>query len=318
MTSLVTPKELCIDKIQLSLRLGKDNFGALNILKHLLRELYIHPGLGKEITHGNYPNSLFPPLRVKIPLAPYRGHSLFVECGAVKDWHQTTRTYAKFSFNVSNLARNPSARQMFRTTLDDLIPSGGYPVLLEEGYVLSVEFSADYRGITPDTLDAYSPLLEHSLYFLRGDAIETINLHDEQKGRGRNNAFCIYDKKQADWKYHKHLRRGALTRIEAIRRLNRTPTYRELHVHELDQLPNPFTHLRIYERSRINQTFTAARHMNFLRTAQRSGVQVALANTRGADRDRRIRMLGNCCANWWNPSLAWEGVGNALQLALLL
>jgi hypothetical protein len=76
--------------------------------------------------------------------------------------------------------------------------------------------------------------------------------------------------------------------------------------------------LRIYERNRIDQTFTAARHANFLRTAQDSGVQAALANTRGADRERRIRMLNDCRADWWNPNDAWEGVGNAIQAALLL
>ena len=306
-----------MDKIEVCLRLGENNFDALHIIQDTL-SLYVERNEAFYLKPRHYGNIRYS-LVVQIPLLPPDyplSYNLIVESGSARDWHGSSRPYAKFCFNVEGLSTNERACRRFLEILQDIIPSGGYADLLEDGYVVYAEFSADFRGVEVESLDAYCPSLNQSLYNFRDGVRKTINLHDERPGRPE--AFCIYDKKRADREQHHRIRRGPLVRIEAKRRFNRTPNYRELHLNELHRIRNPFESLRIYDRNRIEQTFTAARHRNFLEQFQREGVQAALTGTRGADRDRRERMLDTCKVDWWNPEQAWAGKNNAILKGLLL
>lgn len=314
MTYHVIAKDLRMDKLAVCLRLGDRNFDALHIINDLLG-LFIERGEGMRLKSRRYQNTRYPSSVVQIPLCPNNSTKLIVESGCATDWNGIPRPYAKFEFNAQRLAIDYSAKNRFLSTLLDLIPSGGYPVLLEDGYLLQAELSADFRGIAIESLDAYSPRMEQGLYFYRGGALKTISLHDGKLGRPE--AFCIYDKKLADKEQRHHIRHGPLLRVEARRRFNRTARYRTLKFHELPNIENPFADLCIYERSRIDEMFTAARHQRFLSAIHSSGVQAALSGTRGADRERRLRMLECCKASWWNPQRAWDGIYSAVTEGLL-
>lgn len=315
MTLQVVGKELIMDRVEVCLRLGKNNFVDLNIAQDVLQQ-YIHHDEAKHLQPRWYRNNSHPSQVVQIPLSNDWRHCLTVESGSAIDRNRIFRPYVKFVFNVRHLAANESVRNRFNSVMIDVIGSGGYPVLLQDGYVLYAEFAADFRGVGIESLDAHCPTLDQGRYFVRDGVIKTINLHDGRPGRPE--AFCAYDKKQADWELRKHLRRGPLVRIEAKRRFNRTPTYRKLRLYELHRIPNPFASLRIYHRERIEQVFTAARHQGFLADVRRGGVQDALAKICGADRARRERMLENCRVDWWNPEQAWAGRFDAVGLALQL
>lgn len=304
-----------MDKVEMALRLRENNFLDLNITNDIL-DIYINRNEAFELRGNHYPNNIHRSRVTCLPLLNDRRLNLIVESGIASDRNRRLQPYVKFSYNAQRLLTNPIANERFQHILLDLIPSGGYPVLLEEGYVLYIEFAADFRGVDVATLDAYCPGLDETEYFSPGGRVETICLHDQRAGRP--NAFCMYDKKLSDRVRQGHIRRGPLTRIEARRRFNRTPEYRSLHLSELHFIPNPFATLQIFERERIDQTFKAQRHRNFLTIAQSSGVQRAIAGTRGADRERRERMLEQCRAEWWNPDEAWNGLQRAIQRTSLL
>lgn len=307
-----------MDKVAVSLRLGERNFDSLNIINDLLR-LHVECGEAVRIGSRKYRNSRFPSSVFLVPLSHLPTRSslrLIVETGCATDWHGKYQPYAKFEFNVQRLAGDQEAKQRFQRVMLDLIPSGGYPVLLEDGYLLYAELSADFRGVSVESLDSFSPKMEESLYFYRNGILKTICLHDNKPGRIE--AFCIYDKKLADREQRCRVRRGDLLRIEARRRFNRSPRYRTLKLHQLPTITNPFSDLRLYSRKRIDEIFTAARHERFISEVRGSGIQFALAGTRGADRERRIRMLEACRVDWWNPQHTWHGIHNAMTEALLL
>lgn len=317
MTLHVVAKALRMDKLAISLRLGERNFDSLNIINDLLR-LYLEHGEAVRISSRRYRNTRFQSSVFLIPLShrPTRSSlRLVVETGCATDWHGKYQPYAKFEFNVQRLADDQDAKQRFQHVMLDLIPSGGYPVLLDDGYVLYTELSADFRGVRVESLDTFCPKMDESLYFYRDGALKTICLHDNKPGRIE--AFCIYDKKLSDREQRCRVRRGDLLRIEARRRFNRSPRYRTLKLHQLPTIANPFSDLRLYSRERIDETFTAARHERFISEVRSSGVQHALAGTRGADRERRIRMLDTCRVDWWNPDDAWRDICNATTEALL-
>ncbi len=304
-----------MDKVEICLRLGNNNFVALEIVNDIL-DMYIDRGEAFELRGNHYRNNSHRSRGTRLPLLNSGRLNLIVESGIASDRNRRLQPYVKFSFNAQRLLTNSVASERFQEILLDLIPSGGYPVLLEEGYVLYTEFAADFMGVDIATLDAYFPGLDETEYFSTGLRVETICLHDQRAGRP--NAFCMYDKKLSDQIRQGHIRRGPLTRIEAKRRFNRTPEYRSLHLSELDRIPNPFASLQIFERERIKQTFKANRHQNFLATARNFGVQRAIAGTRGADRERREHMLENCRAEWWDPDEAWDGLQDAIQRTSLL
>lgn len=137
--------------------------------------------------------------------------NLAPELGVATDRNGNRHPYAKFSFNVNRLAANEEARERFKLVLNDLIPPGGYSVLLEEGYVLYAEFSADFRG-QAESIDAYCPTLDQSLYF-SATKLSRLSIF-MTTDVGRPEAFCIYDKKLADREQHSRIRRGPLLRIE--------------------------------------------------------------------------------------------------------
>jgi hypothetical protein len=87
---------------------------------------------------------------------------------------------------------------------------------------------------------------------------------------------------------------------------------------DLPGIVNPFASVRIYDRELIANTFTAQRHATFLTQAQRQGVHAALTGTRGADRERRERMLENCEVSWWNPEVVWTSALAAVNRVLQL
>lgn len=316
MTLHVVAQQLVVDRLELSMRYEEGNYEALGITKYLLKHLFIDEGLAIQIHRRPYSNNRFPPYAVHIPLSGRHGEYLFVECGYARNWHQTITSYVKFTFNPSRLLANETARGEFKDALLAIIPSGGLQVLLEESYVLYAEFSADFRGVKSESIDAYSPNLEHSRYFSQGGAPKSIVLHDDKPGR--QSEISIYDKKQADWVKYLHLRRGPLVRIESKRRFNRTPSTRRLRLHDVHRIDNPFASVQIYDREIIANTFKAKRHTRFLAQAQSLGVHAALSGTRGADRERRERMLEDCVAEWWDPQLAWSGVSNAVSGVLSL
>jgi len=316
MTSTVVQKGLTIDKFEMSLRLGHDNFVILDFIEDVL-QMYATPGNGRYNGDNRYPHNRRISKRWMIYLVPDQRCVLHVETGAATDRNGRHHPYVKFSFNVQRLSLLPNARQRLLVVLSELSPTAGYTDLLEDGYVLYVEFSADFLGVEVDLIDIYHRTLDTSLYFPRDSVIETINLHDERPGRPE--AFCMYDKKRADREKHWRIRRRPLLRIESKRRFNRTPTYQKLQLEGLHSIPNPFRELRIYDRQRIETTFTAARHRNFVTHVRQKGVQAALAGTRGADRIRRERMLEESCrVHWWNPETIWAGRHHAINTVLAL
>lgn len=319
MTLTVVAKELIVDKIELSMRYEVNDFEAINFTAYLLRHLFVNEGRAVEVPRRRYPNNRIPPYAVYIPLAAGHGQYLYVECGSARNWHGTVTTYVKFAFNPNRLLVSTIAQMRFNEVLLAIIPSGGYSVLLEESYVLYAEFSADFRGVTSQSIDAYCTHLRNSRYFPDTGTIKTITLYDDRPGR--HEEMCIYDKKESDWNRYRHLRRGPLTRIEARRRFNRSADTRELRLRDLRDLraiENPFASVRIFDRALIANTFTAKRHAAFLAQAQCRGVHAALIGSRGADRERRERMLQNCQVSWWNPMDAWPGVVDAVNRVLLL
>ena len=316
MTLNVVTKGLIMDKIELSMRYEEGNFDAINMTEYLLRHLFVNGGLAIAIPRRRYPNNPIPPYAVYIPLSANHGQYLYVECGSARNWHGTVTTYVKFAFNPNRLLVSDIAQMRFKEVLLAVIPSGGYSVLLEDSYALYAEFSVDYWGVASESIDAYCAHLENSRYFPDTGAIKTMTLYDGKPGRPEE--ICVYDKKGADWDRHRHLRRGPLVRIEATRRFNRSPRTRELRFHELPSIENPFASVRIFDRELIANTFTAKRHAAFLAQAQRQGVHAALSGTRGADRERRERMLESCEVSWWDPEGAWRGALAAVNRVLQL
>jgi hypothetical protein len=316
MTLNVVAKGLIMDKIELSMRYEEGNFEAANITEYLLRHQFVNAGMAFQVPRQRYPNNRLPPYAVCIPLCREHGQYLYVECGMARNRRGTQTAYVKFGFNPSRLLANEIAQSRFKRVLIDIIPSGGHLELLEDGKVLYAEFSADYWGIRSECIDAYSPRLGHSLYFPDSGATKTIVLHDDRAGRPEQ--ICVYDKKASDWDRFRHLRRGMIVRVEAKRRFNRTPNTRGLRLRDLPGIENPFASVRIYDRELIASTFTAQRHATFLTQAQRQGVHAALTGTRGADRDRRERMLENCEVSWWNPEVVWTSALDAVNRVLQL
>lgn len=308
--------QLKIDKLEISMRLKQNDFDTLNFIQDILA-MYVGRGEGRFEGRNRYPNNGRSSKRYTIYLLPNGRYNLSVEVGVATARNAKQYPYVKFSFNVQRIGWYREAKMRLLTVLGELSTSGGYTDLPDDGYVLYVEFSADFRGVEVESIDAYCPKLHNYQYFPGNSVIKTINLHD--KRRGRPEAFCIYDKKLEDRVKHRRIRRGPLLRIESRRRFNRTPTYRQLHLEELHSIPNPFRGLRVYDREQIESTFTAARHTNFLAHVRTQGVQAALSGTRGADRDRRERMLDESCrVGWWDPDRVWAGRHNAINAVLAL
>lgn len=312
MTITFIERPLKMDRIEVSLRYGANNFVSLNIINDIIK---MHKDSREAFTAGRnqYPNNRNPSFLTRYPLLTERKLNLHVETGAARDREGKMHPYAKFTYNAQRLITNPVACQRFHQVIDDLVPNGGYSSLLEDSYVNYVEFAADFFGIDVNTIDAYSPQMTEALYISINGNSRTTVLNDGRTGRPCS--FCLYDKKQADWDQQKHLRRGPYLRVEARRRLNRTPTYRELRLCQLSSIPNPFESLRIYDREIIQQTFTAIRDRGFRELARTAGVQEALMKTSGADKVRRLRMLENCRVEWWSPEIAWAGRLNAINRA---
>ncbi len=315
MALTIIPRSTKLDKVEVSLRYGENNFVSLDIINDT-KNLYINSGEAFNVGRNYYPNNRNASVITKFPLHPERKINMFVETGVARDRSGRLHPYAKFIYNAQRLITSPHACERFHQVIGDLVPNGGYSSLLEDGYVNYAEFATDFYGVDVNTIDAYSSTMTESLYLSKNGNARTIVLND---GRvGRPSAFCLYDKKQADWEQHNHLRRGPLLRVEARRRLNRTPTYRELRLYEVASIPNPFESLQIYDREKIQQTFTAIRDRGFRELAQTAGVQEALMGTRGADRLRRLRMLEGCQVEWWTPEIAWEGRLSAIDRAYQL
>jgi len=310
-TTALRPTALLIDKFEMSLRLGENNFVTLRFFEDILRD-YVQRG---EALYGGrikYSNNRRGSKLHTIYLLPDRRCNLAVEMGVATDRNGRHYPYVKFSFNVQRLSSYPDAGRQLRVVLSELSSNGGDTNLLDDGYVLYAEFSADFRGVSIESIDAYHPTLDTSLYFFRNSEIKTINLHGQRPGRPE--AFCIYDKALADREKSVRIRRGPFLRIESKRRFNRTPTYQQLQLEGLHSIPNPFRELRIYDREAMESTFTAARHKSFLTKVRQQGVQAALAGTRGADRDRRERMLDeHCRVDWWDPERTWAGRHHAIN-----
>jgi len=311
MTLPVGPQPLSIDKLEMSLRLGRNNFVTLGFLANML-QIYVRRGEARYQRPIQYSNNGRGSRFHTIYLLPNRMCSLGVETGVATDRNRRHHPYVKFSFNVQRIRSFPDAGRRLRVVLSELSSNGGDTSLFDDGYVLYAEFSADFRGVEVESIDAYHPTLDTSLYFSRHSAIKTINLHDQRPGRPE--AFCVYDKGLAEREKPVRIRRGPFLRIESKRRFNRTPTYQQLQLEGLHSIPNPFRELRIYDREAMESTFNAARHRNFLTKVRQQGVQAALAGTRGADRDRRERMLDERCrVDWWDPERTWAGRHHAIN-----
>jgi len=176
--------------------------------------------------------------------------------------------------------------------------------------------AAAFSGLRVSNFDAYSTPMQKRRWIHPIGNLETINLNDGTSYR--EYAFTIYQKSQQEWDRYRHLRRGDVLRVEAKRRFNRTPRFREIHLAELPGIPNPFAALGIYNRARIDETFTAKNDRSFLDMAQHLGMQSAFEETGGANRERRERKLAACHVNWWNPQRAWRGRHEAVDTALQL
>lgn len=304
----MTPS-LSIDKLALSYRFGEGNHFPLQIIGDVM-ESYIRDGRATPMRPGSYPNNYGrPATRCTVTLTTFPRATLFVEYGVAFGKDRRRHPYAKFELNANRIATRDTTRDAFIRVMDDLLPAGGYSELVEEGKVLYAEFACDIPRVDVSALDAYCPQMR------RGERIqnETIYLKD---GRAkRETEICIYDKKRSDWKRHHHLRRPARARIEVKRRFNNNRHLRELSLPELAQIDNPFESLILYDRTLIPQIFTAKRHASFLAKATQHGVQHALAGTRGADRERRLRMLEECRLPQWRPDEVWRQVEEAIAVA---
>lgn len=304
----MTPS-LSIDKLALSYRFGEGNAFPLQIIGDVMED-YIRDGRATRNQPGRYLNNCGrPATRSTVRLTTFPRATLFVEYGVAFGRDRKRHPYAKFEFNANRIATREATRDAFIRVMDDLLPAGGYSELIEEGKVLYAEFACDIPGVDVATLDAYSPQMRRGVWIKD----ETLYLTD---GRAkRETEVCIYNKKLSDWKRHHHLRRRPMARIEAKRTFNNNRHLRELSLPELARIDNPFESLILYDRALIPQIFTAKRHASFLVKATPHGVQHAFAGTRGADRERRLRMLEECRLPQWRPDEVWGQVEEAIALA---
>lgn len=240
---------------------------------------------------------------------------LYVEIGDV--WISgSVYPYAKFEFNVSLLRRFAIARAFFHRTLNDILPTGGFRELVEDGFVLRAEFAADFTGAIMDEIDAFKDGIESSKVFSGHDGRrETMYLKTQLKAAP---SFTIYDKKrQCAARTCFRLRREKL-RLEAKVAFNQHPRRRHQKLPDLWTIPNPFSGLLILARSDLETVFAAERHQSFLAKARSGGIQSAFAGTRGSDRERRIRMLRHAAVPWWDPEQTWLAFRPAIEAAINL
>lgn len=301
--------------MELSYRLGKGNIVPVLMAQDAMR-YYVNNGLANRLAPRRYANNHLPSQRCVIPLQGVSRLKLFVESGVSLDRNRIQRPYLKFEFNVDRLSCDETARRYFHRVMNDFLPGGGYAELVKEGNVLYAEFAYDIRGIDIHTIDVYSRRMQRGEWWIGpNERLQTIYLDD---GRSkRREAFCVYDKKSSDRKRRHHVHRGQLLRIEAKSRFNNSQKYRGVTLPELGGIANPFESLVILDRAKVEQTFTAKRHTNFLSNLSRYGIQRALQGTTGADHERRLRMLEQCRVNWCNPQAAWAGVNSAIDTANL-
>ncbi|WP_265945461.1 hypothetical protein [Dechloromonas sp. A34] len=236
MANEIIRRDLKVDRIEVSLRYGKNNFVSLQIINDIIK-MYKDSKEAFNAGANHYPNNRNPSFITRFPLLTKRKLNLIVETGIARDRKGALHPYAKFAYNAQQLITNPIACERFHQVIGDLVPNGGYSSLLEDAYVNKVEFAADFYGIDVNTIDTYNPLMTEVLYTSHNGNSRTIVLNDGRLGRPCS--FCLYDKRQADWDQQKHLRRGPYLRVEARRRLNRTPTYRELRLCQLTSIESP-------------------------------------------------------------------------------
>lgn len=281
-------------------------------------KMYRARRLARHLRPRYYPNCKKPCERIAIQLFRRPKLVLIVETG-IPYKNEIARPYVKFSFNVQRLLCNDVARQAFHTAMLDLLPSGGYQDLSEDGNVLYAEFAADFTNLAIADFDAYSPEMKEGEWFKSqaSQQPETIYLIDGKKTR--KHAITIYQKSRQEWEVLRHHRRRVVLRVESKRRFNHTPETQKIRLAKLSGIANPFEGLGIYDRAQLMEIFKSARDRNFIDEAMRFGIQSTFTGMReGNDKDRRLRMLARCHVDWWNPEEVWNGREDAISEVLHL
>jgi hypothetical protein len=283
------------------------------MLNDVLRD-YERSSRATRLSAQPYQRARTRPKRSRITLSGSRFATLFVETGVARNrWGRFP--YANFEFNLDALISCIETQQSFLRVMQDLLPSGGYADLVDDGYVLHVEFAIDFEKARMSELEFFHPRMSAGRRV--GEAStppDTVYLNARQNGTA---SYCIYDKRKQLLRTHYYLRRSRM-RVEARWRLNNTPRLRETRVRGLDSLPNPFEDLVILDREVLDEVFQARRHTNFLRNVHAHGLQHALRGNRTVDQERRIRMLSQAVVPWWNPHAIWQGRHAAFQSIVTL
>ena len=114
-----------MDKFEICLRLGENNFDSLNLIQTIVSE-YVRRGEAVRLKPRSYGNCRFPCPLTRIQLSQMPHLNLVVETGSATDWHGRNRPYAKFSFNVQRIAVNSRAGARLREVLFEIIANEGY------------------------------------------------------------------------------------------------------------------------------------------------------------------------------------------------
>jgi len=294
---------LGMDRIKLGLRFGEDNF-APNMMINDCLDFYEGSFGAQRLRARRYPNNPARPRRTRIDLPGLVYASIVVETGTAIDRNRRRQPYATFAFNLNRLLFCTESRCSFHRVFEDLVPGGGYRVLIEDGFVLYVEYEIDFMRINMQDVEVFHPLtMAGDRIGPRGMPPETIYL---KKLRERTPNYCIYDKALQLRRKTNRRARTSRVRVEARLRLNANPCLRATRATTLATLDNPFRDLHLYEKPALEWIFATSRHRNFLERIHDVGLQAALGRKDNADRQRRIRMLEGARAPYWEPAKIWE------------
>lgn len=290
---------LTIDRVKLGFRFGENNPLPKAMINDCLKA-YERAGRANRCRVQPYGDSVLPPRRSKISLPGLTRASINVETGAGKGKYP----YAAFDFNLNRLLACEESKNSFRDAFCDLVPGGGYEYLVENGFVLYVEFAIDFNRAEMRDVEVFHP--RTTLGNRVGEPSsppETIYLYGSSN---RIPDFCIYDKaKQLRMTTDRRVRTFRV-RVEAKLKLNVNPCRSKTQVVTLHKLGNPFSNLRLYSSPALDTIFSADRHRSFLEKARRIGLQAALGGKDNADRARRLRMLEDARLSYWCPNGIWE------------
>jgi hypothetical protein len=149
-------KRISIDKVKLGMRFEMNNPFPVQLINDILN-LYIESNRGEDLRTKPYRGSGTRPRRCKIPLDGATYPSIVVETGlvAIGGNRRNLLPYATFEFNHNKVFSSDEAHDSFMRVMQDLLPDGGFPSLLEDGFFYYIEIAIDFINVNMSNIEAF-------------------------------------------------------------------------------------------------------------------------------------------------------------------